>query len=486
MMSRKRRRVLTLLFIAVLAFFMGQWSVMLFNIKSAEDTSTADPVVEVQVEKPTLLEQIKAKKELEVVIVNGPTTYFVGPIGKEGFEYILLSKYAKHLGVALKLDVVSTVNEALALTREGVGDITSGALSRTKEREEIFLFGPSYFSVKEEVVCHQKMIRDGSFPRSLEDLVGLKIVVGEDTSYAEHLVAFQQELPELVFEESAEFSSEQLLGLVSQGKIDCSVVDSNIFAVNNRYYPAIRKSFDISGLKELSWILREGEEALGEDMRRWLNEYKNSGEMARLIDHYYSYTDSFNYVNLTAFHKRLKTRLPKYKETFVKAAQKYDIPWTLLTAQSYQESHWDRLAKSPTGVRGMMMLTLPTAKEMGVKYRLNAAQSIYGGAKYFAKMLKDVAPDVKGVDRYKFAYAAYNVGMGHLIDARVLARKQGKNPNRWKDIKTVLPLLSQRKYYKDLKYGYARGQEPVAYVEAIYEYHVILENKYKNKANYEK
>ena len=164
------------------------------------------------------------------------------------------------------------------------------------------------------------------------------------------------------------------------------------------------------------------------------------------------------------------------------AGKKYDIPWTLLAAQSYQESHWDRLAKSPTGVRGLMMLTQRTAKEMGIQYRTNAKQSIYGGAKYYASLYKRIPESVKGLDRYKFAFAAYNVGMGHLYDARALAKKQGKDENSWKDIKSVLPLLSKRKYYKHLKHGYARGQEPVNYVDAIYEYHSILEKEFKQKA----
>jgi len=132
------------------------------------------------------------------------------------------------------------------------------------------------------------------------------------------------------------------------------------------------------------------------------------------------------------------------------------------------------------------MLTRVTAKEMGIKYRTNATSSIYGGAKYFHKIYDRIPKEVKGVDRYKFAYAAYNVGMGHLYDARGLAKKLGKNPNQWKDLKTVLPLLSKKKYYRHLKHGYARGQEPVDYVDAIYEYHVILENKFQKKVSYEK
>ena len=465
------------LFIALLAvtivFFVGRWStsVSLFTSFNEQNSLVSHK------QESGLLEKIKAKKELEVVMVNGPTTYFVGAIGEEGFEYLLLKEFAEHLGVALKLHVVSTVNEAMALTKEGVGEITAGALTKTKEREEAYVFGPSYYSVKEYVICHQKMIKRQEFPRSLSDLVGLKIVVGKGTSYEESLTELQKELPELLFETSVEHSSEQLLALVAEDKIDCTVVDSNIFLVNNRYYPALRKAFSISDNKKLAWILREGGKGLNENLIAWLSKLECSGQMAQLKDHYYSSAQQFNYVNISVFHKRLKSRLPKYKELFMKAGAKYDIPWTLLAAQSYQESHWDRLAKSPTGVRGMMMLTLPTAKAMGVKSRLNATQSVYGGAKYYAQLLERVSPDVQGVERYKFAYAAYNVGMGHLIDARVLARKLGKDPNRWKDLKTVLPLLSQRKYYKDLKYGYARGQEPVDYVEAIYEYHAILENK---------
>lgn len=476
------QRLLIALLVAVFAFIIGRWStsIPLLTIGSEPNSSG------VFREESGLLEKIKAKNELEVVMVNGPTTYFVGAIGKEGFEYLLLKDFAEHLGVALKLRVVSTVNEAMTLTKEGVGEITAGALTKTKERKEEYVFGPSYFNVKEFVICHQKMIKHQEFPRSVSDLVGLNIMVGKGTSYEESLRDLQKELPELTFETSVEHSSEQLLALVSEDKVDCTVVDSNIFSVNNRYYPALRKAFSISDNKELAWILRNGDKELNAKLIAWLSKLECSGEMARLKDHYYSNTQQFNYVNVSAFHKRLTSRLPKYQDLFMKAGQKYDIPWTLLAAQSYQESHWDRLAKSPTGVRGMMMLTLPTAKEMGVKHRLNATQSINGGAKYYAQLLKRVAPDVQGVDRYKFAYAAYNVGMGHLIDARALARKLGKDPDTWKDIKTVLPLLSQRKYYKDLKYGYARGQEPVDYVEAIYEYHAILENKNKKRVDHEK
>jgi len=480
-LSIRAPHILLLLVVVALAFFLGRWSSgWEFTDILTDSNNTTSSLTH-----SSALEKIKKKGELDVVMVNGPTTYFEGAVGKEGFEYILMREFAEYLGVALKLHVVPTVNEALALSKKGVGDITSGALTQTPEREEKFVFGPSYFSVKEQLICHQRMIRNKTFPRTLSDLVGLKITVGDETSYVTTLEQVQKELPALYFKQDAEHSSEELLGLVDKGVIDCTLVDSNVFAVNNRYYPALRKALDLSKHKKLAWILRENSTELNATLNGWLNHIERSGEMDRLKDHYYSYTNSFNYLNLVTFHKRLKTRFPKYKETFIKAAEKYDLPWTMLAAQSYQESHWDRLAKSPTGVRGMMMLTLVTAKEMGIKHRLNATSSIYGGAKYFRQVYDRIAEDVKGIDRYKFAYAAYNIGMGHLIDARALARKQGKNPSSWKDLKTVLPLLSQKKYYRHLKHGYARGQEPVDYVDAIYEYHVILENEFPKDMKHE-
>ncbi|WP_294967121.1 transglycosylase SLT domain-containing protein, partial [Sulfurimonas sp.] len=155
------------------------------------------------------------------------------------------------------------------------------------------------------------------------------------------------------------------------------------------------------------------------------------------------------------------------------------IPWLLLAAQSYQESHWNPKAKSYTGVRGMMMLTQATAKQVGVKNRLNAKESIEGGAKYLSRIEKRLPPEIKGKNRWAFTLAAYNVGMGHIHDAQILARKLNKDPYLWTDMKKVLPLLSQKKYYKSLKNGYARGNEPVKYVESILYYLDIISKKTK-------
>ncbi|MDT7043903.1 transglycosylase SLT domain-containing protein [Candidatus Nitronereus thalassa] len=188
------------------------------------------------------------------------------------------------------------------------------------------------------------------------------------------------------------------------------------------------------------------------------------------------------------FFKHLRTRFPRYQEHFQNAAEKYNLPWKLLASQAYQESHWNRRAKSPTGVRGIMMLTRRTAASLGIRNRLDPEKSIYGGARFLARMQQRIPTSVPMPDRRFFALAAYNVGLGHMEDARELAQRIKKNPDHWQDMTEVLPLLSQKKYYRTLRYGKARGHEPVIYVRRIRAYQVLFdqvpsENSYVTKRN---
>ena len=198
------------------------------------------------------------------------------------------------------------------------------------------------------------------------------------------------------------------------------------------------------------------------------------------LDKYYGYVEVFDYVDIHKFLKRVDTRLKQYSHFFIDAAIQNGIEPSILAAQSYQESHWDRKAKSPTGVRGIMMLTQPVAKSLGVTNRLHAEQNIYAGAKFHAKM-KKMVEHVEEPDRTWLALAAYNIGRGHFRDAQKLARKLGKDPDKWVEMKEVLPLLSEKKYYKDLRYGYARGSEPVSYVTRIRSYNELLHDHFADE-----
>ena len=427
---------------------------------------------------PTALEKIQEKGRLDVVILNSPTTYYAGTEKEMGFDYDLISAFAKEIDVDLKLTVVFTVSEALQKSREGVGDITVAGLTITDERKKEFKFGPQYHTVQEQLICSSQLFKKKSFPRHVEDLVNLNILTGKDTSYETTLKKLKSEVNGFDFNVTTEYSTEQLLDLAHKQEIDCTVADSSVFRINQRYYPKLVRALVLSERKSLAWIIRDDEDqSVNEALYKWLNKYERSGKMAELRDHYFTFLSIFDYYDTSIFYKRLEERLPKYKKYFVGAGKKYDIPWMVLAAQSYQESHWNPNATSHTGVRGMMMLTNNTAKLLGVKNRIDVKQSIYGGAKYLRVIEAKLPPEIKGKNRWAFTLASYNVGYGHILDAQELARKLNRDPYSWIAMKEVLPLLTQKKYFRKLKYGYARGNEPVKYVDAIQNYFDIIQKR---------
>jgi len=178
---------------------------------------------------------------------------------------------------------------------------------------------------------------------------------------------------------------------------------------------------------------------------------------------------------IQTFLRHIETRLPYYREKFELAEKKTGVPWTLLASVAYQESKWNRHAVSPTGVRGLMMLTRSTASDLGIQNRLDPAKSISGGARYLSYLHKRVPSEIRMPDRMFVALAAYNVGFGHMKDARLLAERLGKDSTKWEDLREVLPLLAQKEYYQDLPHRYARGWEPVQYVKRIRVYRNILQ-----------
>ncbi len=433
------------------------------------------------VKPPSLLDEIKKTKTLNIVFLNTLSTYYIGTDGAQGFEYDLLKSYADSLGVELNITTAQTTKEAIELSHKLQPHITSASLAKTEQREKKFNFGPSYAEVQEQVICYRGMEKSKKFPRDIEDLTGLSVMIGEGTSYSETVQNLRDDSFDVNVSLTSKYSSEELLAKVASHEIDCTIVDSNIYAINLKYFPEISLAFTISEREQLAWLLADNADELKADMYTWLNNFHQSGAMSELKDHYYSNVLFFDYYNTKVFYKRVKSRLPKYQKFFEDAGKYYGIPWQLLASISYQESHWNPKAKSFTGVRGLMMLTKKTAKLLKVKNRLDPKQSIIGGTRHIKQMLKNVPKNLEGENRLKFALAAYNIGLGHIHDAQTLARKLNLDANSWSDLKKTLPLLADKQYYKTLKYGYARGSEPVKYVESIYNYKNILENLNQEK-----
>lgn len=415
------------------------------------------------------LQEILKSKQLVVVTRNAPTTYYELHDEPVGPEYDLTRAFAAHLGVKVRYIVKDTVSDVLAALEDGEADIAAAGLTRTPDRKQRFLFGPIYQEVQQQLVCRV----GGKRPRKIADLADVKLSVPSDTSYVEQLQVLQQKHDGLQWH-IVDDDTESLLEQVWQEKLDCTVADSNIMAINRRYYPELRVRFNLAKPQPLSWMLSKHADALQQSVDEWMKTFRREGKLESILERYYGYINEFDYVDISKFKRRIATVLPEYEAMFKQAASKYKLDWTLLAAQAYQESHWKVKAKSPTGVRGIMMLTLDTVKELDINSRLDPAQSIMGGASYYKSLYDRIPDSVKGPDRNWLTLAAYNMGMGHLYDARILARRLGKDSDRWSDLMNVIPLLSQKKYYKTLQHGYARGREAVDYVQHVRDYHDIL------------
>jgi len=427
------------------------------------------------------LARIIERGYVSVGTLYGPNSYYIKGSGAQldnsaGFEYELAQKYARYLGVTLKIVPSNNLDELFIKLNNGELDFLAAGLSVTDKRLQRFRFAPSYQETTQKLVFKQGK----TWPRKLTDLSG-SLMVTANSSYVENLERLQHSNPELTWQESNEFDNEELLVKVLNEEIDYTIIDSNILAINRRYYPEISIAFSISDSEPLAWMLsKNGDDATLASLVEFFGQVHQDGTLLALNDKYYGHIEEFNYVETRTFIKAVEKKLPKYQPLFEKHGQ--DIDWRLLAAISYQESHWKPHARSHTGVRGMMMLTLDTAKQMGIKSRLDAEQSIRGGAKYFKRMIDKMPARIPSPDRMWFALASYNVGFGHLNDARIITQRQGGDPDRWVEVKPRLPLLQQKKYYKQTKYGYARGSEPVSYVENIRRYYdtlTWLDNKAK-------
>jgi membrane-bound lytic murein transglycosylase F len=387
-----------------------------------------------------------------------------------GFEYDLVKAFADHLGVKVTCVVTDNFQEMIPTLLGGEADLIAAGFTITKERMEKILFGPGYMEVKQQVVGR----RGGPTLRGVGDLVGQALWVHAGTSYEERLRELKSQYPELFWLSISGHETEELLEMVWRGKIPLTIADSNIVAVNRRYYPQLVVHFNLEQGQQLAWAMNPQHHRLSTAVKDWFSRPETSSLLYRLKQHYYGHLQVFDYVDLVKFHLRVRHRLPQYRHYFETAAKKYGFDWRLVAAQAYQESHWDPEAESYTGVKGLMMLTNKAAADIGVESRADPQQSIEGGVRYLARLHKRIGDEVPEPERTFMALAAYNVGWGHLVDVRALAERLGKEPNSWQDVRTTLPLLRQKKYYQTLPHGYARGTEPVRYVDRIRTYYKIL------------
>jgi membrane-bound lytic murein transglycosylase F len=418
-----------------------------------------------------VIQRIKEGGELRVVTRNSGTTLYEGSNGLTGFEYDLVQLFAQEIGVKPHFILPDSFEKILPTLIQGDAHLAAAGLAITPGRETEIRFGPPYQEITQQVVYLSGKLR----PRKVADLVGKQIEVVAGSSHEEELIRLSAKYPKLKWTARPDLEVVELLQRVQDGQIDYTIADSNEVSVNRRFMHNIRVGFDLSKPQQLAWAIAHAEDnSLYKAMERFFKRIKKDGTLNQLIERHYGHMDRLDFVESSTFLKHTDERLPKYKGIFKKAAEDTGFDWQMLAAIGYQESHWNPNAESPTGVKGIMMLTLAAAKEVDVNDRVDPEQSIQGGARYLRKVESRLPERIQEPDRLWLTLAGYNVGFGHLEDARILTKRLGGDPDKWSDVKQHLPKLSLKKWNSTLKWGYARGKEPVNYVDNIRAYHELL------------
>ncbi|MBX4132987.1 membrane-bound lytic murein transglycosylase MltF [Frischella sp. Ac48] len=421
----------------------------------------------------TILQKISEQKELRVGMLRSLTTLYVdyrNPNVVGGFEYALLKKFSDSLNVKLKIIFANTLPELIEKSRDGKIDLLAAQIKGYPEELTNFDASEAFHPIVQQLVY----LKGSAKPYSFVDIKG-NLTIPKYSSQSYILRNISTQYSELNWHESDILNQEELLKLVVDKKIDYTIANHNTIAIMQRIYPLLTVAFTVDDNWSQNWYFPKSQDhSLRDKFNHFIKKAYKDGTIQKLEYHYFNHMNKFDYVDTQRFIQAIKQTLPKYQAFFEKYASSYELDWKLIAAISYQESHWNPKAASSTGVRGMMMLTKPTADSLGIKNRLDAEQSIKGGTIYIKQIINRIPDTIPNEERIWFALAAYNMGMGHLWDARSLAIKLNKNPDSWQDVRQILPLLSEEEYYTDLKYGFARGYQAVHFVDSIQQYYMSL------------
>ena len=410
-----------------------------------------------------------AQHDLIVLISNGPLTYYADDKGALlGIEHDLVEAFAQELGVGVKYLVVSP-QEIEPSLQAGKAHLAVAWLPLPTDNTQKAT--PEILQSTDVLIQHE-----ASLPlNDRSELRGRTVHALSGSRQLATLLALQKEIPDLQVVEYRDGDFFSLLEMLSRRQADLIAIDSMLVQIAAQFVPSLQATLELGESHPVVWWL--GSKPNAELLTRasaFVDRAQRDGTLAKLEDRYFGHVRRLKQADIVAFLGKIETVLPKLRKHFLAAQAITGLDWRLIAAIAYHESQWDPEATSPTGVRGIMMLTAETADRLGVGNRLDVRESILGGARYI-NILKDLqANDVAEPDRTWLALASYNIGPGHFNAARTLARQIGADPTAWYEMKRVLPLLAQPKYYERLKSGRARGGEAVLLVENIRSYHDIL------------
>jgi len=426
------------------------------------------------------LAEIKKRGTLRAIVENSSTGFFIYRGRPMGFDHDLLNMFAESIGVELEIVVTRSIGEAFNLLDSGKGDIIAYSLAVTKERKKRVAFTKSHYTTRQVLVQQmpenwRSMTRDQidkQLVREVVNLAGREIFVRKNSSYSRRLENLSDEIGSdimIIDVDSAE--TEQMINMVSNGEIPMTVADETVALVNASYYPNIDVKTPISFPQNIAWAVRKNSPQMLGRLNNWLDSLRKEPTLNVLYQKYFQNRRTSNVLARSDYSTMGGAKISPYDDLLKQAADTLNWDWRLVASQVYQESKFDPGVVSWAGAIGLMQVVPETGKRFGATDLTNPVQNVKAGTGYllfldnlWKRTIKD--PD----ERIKFVLASYNVGLGHVEDARDLARKYGKDPLKWDDnVEYYLLQKSYPEFYRDevVKSGYCRGREPVNYVREI-------------------
>jgi len=430
-------------------------------------------------------------QELIVLVRPGPAFYFPGPDGTlSGIDVDLVRRFAAEKKVRLRFALADSVAQVIAAIANGEAHIGAGGLHRPPSVAESAAAGASATTDRPTpgeattdllwttaIASTQPVLiynRDGYKPAHWDDLDGETVAFVADAGFESEVAATREAHPGIHWDARALPSVAALIAQVSDGTVGYAIVGSLAASLARNVYLDFEVAFPAGRKREVAWVVSSHFGDLRQELDRFLARLRRDGTLERLADRYIADPGRIQRIDASVLQERMRTALPQYRHLFHDAQEKTGVEWRLLAAIAYQESQWDPAATSPTGVRGIMQITEDTARHLGITDLLDPAQNVVAAARYLRDIKARLPVRIHEPDRTWLALAAYNIGLGHLEDARILAQKQKLDPDLWSDVKKVLPLLAVPEYHQRAKLGYARGGMPVAFVDRVRGYYDVL------------
>lgn len=449
--------------------------VLLLLILSCKQVS--NPVQ--QKKELTKLEEIQKAGVLKVVTDYNSTSYFIYRGQPMGFQFELLQELADFMNVKLEVEASNDMQEKFNMLEKGDVDIIAVNLTVTKERKKFLDFTVPHTQTRQVLVQRRPENWSKISQRALEaqlvrnqlDMADMEIYVQQNSTYAKRLRNLSDEIGDSIHIVEVEDGVEKLIEKVASGEIDYTICDENVAQVNQIYFDNIDIATPVSFPQNLAWAVKKGESELKEIIDTWLSDFRKTHRYAVQYRKYFKNRRTAEILGSEYFAISSGTISP-YDETIKKYSKEIDWDWRLVASMMYQESRFNPKAVSWAGAFGLMQLMPKTAGSFGVSYSSTPQQQIAAGIKFVEWLDERLYFIENEEERRNFILASYNVGLGHVLDARRLAEKHGKNPNIWKgNVDEYILKKSEKKYYTDpvVKYGYCRGSETYNYVAEIIE-----------------